>query len=597
MDVYTDQKKVQPDEQPQLSTKSERSANDSNAEMGMGATDTAGRQAASLGQDGPVEISFQASFDTVNAGVLFALPALLAVGLLHHTEEKFQLPRGYYRLNSIFLLLSFMALARLKSVESLRYSAPGEWGKVLGLDRVPEVRTLRQKIAHLAKNDNSTQWSAELCRQWMKSAPESAWALYVDGHVRVYHGKLAHLPRHYVPRQKLCLRASVDYWINAADGQPFFCVPKEISPGLIAVLEDDIVPRLIEEVPNQPDAEALKADPLLHRFTVIFDREGYSPDLFLRLKDKQIACLTYHKFPAEDWNLWEFQPHSVKLGSGQIVEMKLAERGIQLNNKLWVREIRKLTNTGHQTSILSTDYKTAEARLAPRMFARWAQENFFKYMRENYDLDRLVEHGAEEIPDAENVKVIDPGYRRLDQAVHKVQGQLNRKLATVGAMTMPPLVMPSKVIEVFHEKKSALAEEVAELQCSIKKLKAERKAVPKHTTLDKIPEEERNTRCRTQSKRLLDTIKMVAYRAETAMMNILKERMSRQDDARSLLRTLYTTEADLIPNLDEKTLTVRLHHLANRSSDEAIRHLCVELNSTETVYPDTELRLVYELVS
>ena len=597
MDVCTDQKKDQPDEPPQLSTKSERSAKDSVAELGMGATDTVGRKAASMGLGGPAEIVFQPSFDTVNAGVLFALPALLAVGLLHHTEEQFQLQQGYYRLTSIFLLLAYMALARLKSVESLRYSAPGEWGKVLGLDRVPEVRTLRQKIAHLAKGNRSTQWGAKLCRQWMKSAPENACALYVDGHVRVYHGKLANLPRHYVPRQKLCLRASVDYFVNAMDGQPFFSVPKEISPGLIAVLEEDIVPRLIEEVPNQPDAEALQTDPLLHRFTVIFDREGYSPDLLLRLKEKQVACLTYHKYPGEDWNLLEFQPHSVKLASGQTVEMKLAERGVQLSNKMWVREVRKLTKTGHQTSILSTDYKTAEALLAPRMFARWSQENFFKYMRENYDLDRLVEHGAEEIPDAENVKVIDPEYRRLDQSVRKVQGELNRKLAVVGGLTMPPLVVPSEVIEAFQEKKSALVEEIVELQGNVKKLKADRKAVPRHTTLDKLPETERHTRCRTQAKRLLDTIKMVAYRAETAMANILKECMSRHEEARSLLHTLYTTEADLIPNLDEKTLTVRLHHLANRCSDEAIRHLCVELNSTETVYPDTELRLVYELVS
>jgi hypothetical protein len=231
------------------------------------------------------------------------------------------------------------------------------------------------------------------------------------------------------------------------------------------------------------------------------------------------------------------------------------------------------------------------------MFARWSQENFFKYTRDNFSLDRLVEHFSEEIPDPEKVRVVDPKYRSLDQAVRKTQGQLNRKLAAVGALTMPPLIVPSKEIEVFQEKKSALDEEVAELQRSIEKRKGDRKAVPKHTTLDKLPEAERFTRCRPQAKRLLDTIKMVAYRAETAMANILREKMSRHDDARSLLRAIYTAEADLIPNTDDKTLTVRLHHLANRSSDAAVQHLCTELNSTETTFPDTDLHLVYELVS
>ena len=205
-----------------------------------------------------------------------------------------------------------MALARLKSVESLRYCAPGEWGKVLGLDRVPEVRTLREKISLLAVQKKPMTWSADLCHQWMEAAPEEAGALYVDGHVRVYHGKLAHLPRRYVAREKLCLRGSVDYWVNAMDGQPFFFVHKDISSGLINALESDIVPRLIEEVPNQPSAEALESSPLLHRFTIIFDREGYSPELLLSLKNKRVACLTYHKYPKEDWSAEEFRTYPVK---------------------------------------------------------------------------------------------------------------------------------------------------------------------------------------------------------------------------------------------------------------------------------------------
>ena len=265
------------------------------------------------------------------------------------------------------------------------------------MDRVPEVRTLRQKIALLAVDKKPVTWSAELCWQWMKAAPEQAGALYVDGHVRVYHGELAHLPRRYVAREKLCLRASVDYWVNAMDGQPFFFAHKDISSGLINALENDIVPRLLEEVPNQPSAETLEANPLLHRFTVIFDREGYSPELFLSLKNKRVACISYHKFPEKDWSTEEFHTCQVKMPSGQTVEMKLAERGIWLR-KLWLREVRRLTQTGHQTSVISTDYQSDAMRLAARMFARWSQENFFKYMRENFNLDRLAEYGVEDIP-------------------------------------------------------------------------------------------------------------------------------------------------------------------------------------------------------
>ena len=246
--------------------------------MGRGATDTIDRLAASLGALTEVSPRFStAAMDLSKGGVLLALPALLASGLLRHSSKYFQLPKGFYGLATIFLLLAFMALARLKSVEALRYYAPGEWGKLLGIDRAPEVRTLRVKLKHLADQEQTFAWSGELCKEWMMERPDEAAVLYVDGHVRVYHGRTKQLPKHYVARERLCLSATAGYWVNAMDGRPFFVVNQPVDPGLLQVLEHDLIPRLEQDVPNQPSAEQLKADPLLHRFTVVFDREGYSP--------------------------------------------------------------------------------------------------------------------------------------------------------------------------------------------------------------------------------------------------------------------------------------------------------------------------------
>ena len=103
-------------------------------------------------------------------------------------------------------------------------------------------------------------------------------------------------------------------------------------------------------------AEELQKDPLLHRFILIFDREGYSPDFMFRMKKLRIACMTYNKFPKDDWNEEEFGFIKVRLVSGEVVEMKLAERGT-LRNGLWLSETRRLTDSGHQTSIISTAYR------------------------------------------------------------------------------------------------------------------------------------------------------------------------------------------------------------------------------------------------
>jgi hypothetical protein len=578
-----------------VTTKSERSIEDSSAPLGMGATDLVGRVMSSLGASGPVKPDFTSTVDVANAGVLVALPALLRTGLLRGSDRHFQLPRGYYGMASIFLLLASMALARVKSIEGLRYCSPGEWGKVLGLDRVPEVRTLRNKLEILAKTGQVAQWSAELCQEWMQADPEATGLFYVDGHVRVYHGSQTPLPRRYVSRQRLCLRGTTDYWVNALDAQPFFVVTQAVDPGLVKVLENDIVPRIESDAPELVGEQELADDPLLHRFTFVFDREGYSPVLFAAMKKRRIACLTYRRSPGPDWPLQEFRVESVTLTNGEVVEMLLAERGVFLKQgDLWVREIRRLTDTGHQTPIVTTDYATPHSRLAAAMFGRWGQENFFRYMLEHYGLDHITTYALESLPDT--TRVVNPAHRQLDSSIRKKNGILNRRRAQFAALVLDEPIEP-RAVEKWQTKKAALFEEIGQLEYEISNLKTQRKATPRHIPVGDLPEDQQFKQLHSSSKHLIDTIKMIAYRAETAMTNVLRDVMRRQDDARSLLRALYSNEADLLPDHEAGTLTVRLHHLANRSSDDAIRYLCQELNATETTFPETSLRLHYELGS
>ena len=159
------------------------------------------------------------------------------------------------------------------------------------------------------------------------------------------------------------------------DGQPFLYVNKEVDPGLIATLQQDVIPWLEANVSKTPEQELrLAAEARAHWFTIVCDRAGYSPELFEQLRQKRIAILTYHKFPQENWRSEEFASYSVELAGGETVTMQLAERGSQLSNKLWLREIRKLTDSGHQTSILTTNFQAPMSTLAVSLFARWSQE-------------------------------------------------------------------------------------------------------------------------------------------------------------------------------------------------------------------------------
>jgi len=538
-------------------------------------------------------IEFELVKDVPDGGVLFALPALLLLGLLSKSREMFSMPEGFYPLESIFLLLALMALGRVPSLEALRYVAPGEWGKLIGLDRIPEVRTLRQKITELcAEQGSAERWSNALAKQWMAEEPECAGVFYADGHVRVYHGKLTDLPRRYVARERLCLRGTTDYWVNAMDGRPFFVISCAVDPGLLSVLREDIVPRLEADVPNTQ--EQLDAERLLSRFTIVFDREGYSPHFFAQMKEQRIAVLTYHKFPGELWPEQEFRPHQISLVNGEQVTMELAERGVKLSNALWVREVRHLSEKGHQSSILSTDYQSDLSRVAGAMFARWCQENFFKYMRQHYNLDRLVEYGTEAIPDT--TRIINPAWRQLDSQVRRQNGLLNRELVQFADIQLPQELEPQQV-EAYESKKAQLQQAIEERRHQIEQLKAQRKALPKHIEIKDLPEQDRFSRLRSEKKHFIDTIKLIAYRAETALAQLAREKIKRLDEARSLIRQLFRTEVDLIPEQQNKTLTVRLHPMTTQAHDEVVRHICAEITATEIVFPGTDLRLIYEISS
>jgi hypothetical protein len=565
--------------------------------MGNAATRSLERVAAAMGALESAPIEFQASCDVAQGGVLLALPALLAAGLLRRVPEFYQLPNGFYGIESVFLLLALMALARIRSLEQLRYQAPGEWGKLLGLDRIPEVRTLRAKLKLLSQDmGRAMRWNSELAKEWMAQQNDAELYFYCDGHVRVYHGDQTALPRHYVARERLCLRATTDYWINAMDGQPFLYVNKEVDPGLIATLTQDVIPWVEANVVKTAEQERrLAEDARAHWFTLVHDREGYSPELFAKLGKKRIAILTYHKFPQEDWRKEEFQLHSVELAGGETVTMQLAERGSQLSNKLWLREIRKLTDSGHQTSILTTNFQAPMSTLAVSLFARWSQENFFRYMREHFGLDRLIEYGTEPIPDA--ISVVNPAWRKLDGQIRSQAGRRHRLAAQFGALTLSEDPTESQV-HGFQQRKGHLQEEIQVLDSEIANLKQLRKQTEHHIPVKSLPEADRFTRLRTERKHFIDTVKMIAYRAETSMASLLREHMARGgDDARALLRQIFQTEADLTPDLATNTLTVRLHHLTQAAHDKAIEHLLADLNATQTVFPGTQLTLVFKLGS
>ncbi len=501
------------------------------------------------------------------------------------------LPKGFYSGLHILTLLGFMALARLRRPEALRHVAPGEIGKVIGLDRSPEVRTLRQKIALISTTGKPLEWMQELSRTWMEADPKEAGYLYVDGHVRVYHGKDAILPRRYVSRERLCLRGTTDYWVNDAIGRPFFVVSKAVTDGLSATLLNEIVPELLASVPGQPSEAELAADPLLPRFVVIFDREGAAYSLLAPLwRNHRIGAITYRKAAVSKWEEREFSETIVPVPGGGSTKMKLASKETSLaagDQSLPVLELRRLTETGHQTAIITTARRLSNPVVAGRMFARWCQENFFAYMMEHYDIDGLVQYGSAEIPGT--LLVVNSAWRRLDKALKDNRRRIRKLQAELGAIAMHNDISDIQL-------KAERIQDIQALQADTHALRAERRNIKRKVTIESLPENERPRQLAPLAKTLTDTVKMIAYRAETAMVGLLRKHLTNEDEARALIRELFVSSADIRPNNADDTLSVRIHRMACPAHDKAIAALLAELTQSNFRHPETNARMIYDLV-
>jgi len=498
------------------------------------------------------------------AGALAILPALAATGLIEVAAGLYRTTRSaFYGLRSLVLAVVFAALVGEARAEGLTRIDPVDLGRLLGLDRAPEVRTLRRRMAALATRGSSPELLEALAARHVESHPEAAAIFYVDGHVRAYHGD-ADVRKAHVARMRLSMPAAVDTWVCDARGDGVLVWCEEPGNSLVGELR-----RVADEVRSLVGP---KAKP-----TIVFDRGGWSPRLFAELVEAGFDIATYRKGikPVEATSA--FAEHHHLDESGRRHEYLLADRAVRIpydakRRYFACRQITRLKD-GHQTQVLTTRSDPDPAPLAHAMFSRWRQENFFRYMREHFALDgldsyaKVVDDLARTVPNPEKKKArtrarearaeltqIDAGLPR-DLSAELAEAR-NEALAYVGSLGRDARATPARV-------------PLGELHPDAKVLDPER-------------------------KRIHDAIRMATYNAESSLARMLAPHYARADDeARTFLREVFASPADLEVVGDQ--LHVRINALSAPRRSRALAALCVELTDTETIYPGTDLTLVYSV--
>ncbi len=579
----------------QWSTPSERDVIDFEASriIGTGATRIEERIAASRGELLQTPILFENSQSIEYAGVLLMLPALLEQGLMDYKPHYQKIEHVYYDMDTIILFLSFMYLCRIHNPEQLRHISPGEFGKLLGLDRIPEAKCLRNRLKQICQQNKSEQWGMDQARKWVIS--EETTIFYIDGHPKVYCGDQANLGKKHITRLKLCMPAIMEFWVNNHQGMPYFVITGQVNEKLGEMLSTEIIPRLKEQIALPVSEQSLLDDPNLPRFTLTFDREGYSPKAFKSYWEKdRIAVLTYNKNVKDKWAESEFKEYIIPV-DGNEVKMELAEREIELEG-MKIREVRKKGEYSHQTSILTTNRKLSITWIAIYMFARWCQENFFKYLRQEYDIDKMMYYIVKQINDG--VTVVNPIHSKLTHAIKKIREKISRKQAQLFILKEENVNSALETTPQYMKKQITLINQINQLKTEEQKLVEQRKQQPYKIEVKDMPENEKYTTLDMEGKLFQNIIKMICYRAETTITLLIdSETYKKQEEIRSLVKSIIKTKGDILPDYQQKTLTIKLYTQSAPRNNRAVGKLCELLTDSETLYPGTELKLIYKLAT
>ena len=526
------------------------------------------------------------------AGLLLALPALEGTGLLDAAKEVYgRLKDGYYGLAATLLTLVFLALAGEPRAEGATRIPPGALGRVLGLDRAPEVKTIRRKLGELAAAGQAADLIMALARRHAAARPDTLGFLHVDGHARVYYGTRT-VQKTHIARLKFPAPATVETWVTGQDGDPVFVVAAEPSESLAGELRR-LLPQLRQVVGQG------------RRVTVCFDRGGWSPALFADITGAGFDLLTWRKGPAPDLPADAFTAITCADDRGREHCYDLADTAVTLmisdgprkGQAVSLRQVtRRVPARGggtRQIHALTSRTDLAAGEVCWRLTSRWREENYFRYARTHFALDALDSHAA--TPDDPDRKVPNPAkkaaaaqVRRAEILAAAAEAQRGTSLA---ALRNPPPGQPALITNQMINALDAPVEAAwAELQAA----QDTAAAIPARIRLAEIAPD--MVRLEAEVKQITHAIRMAAYNAETALARALDGRYARAgDEAYALIREALTSSGDIIPGPGD--LLIRLDPLTAPRRTQALAALCDQLSQAQACYPGTGLVLRYEVKS
>lgn len=504
-------------------------------------------------------------------GFLFA-PLLERHHFLEMVKRVIEMPTYEgYSLEQLCLTLFYFDVFEYRSIEDFKTVYPEEYGALVGRGQSPSIYTLRRFLHRVRELKKGELLIEEFGKEYLKSGLVNWGALYIDGHFLPYYGERVITMGWHGVREK-AMKGSEQFLAVDEQYNPLIFLLRPSSDDLL-----EMIPKLIEKARAMARAVGLSAENL----TIIFDREGYSAELFRKLNEMapRVKFITWAKY-MDRW-VGEYGPEQFdksvaveyEIQDSKEIKYHDTERVMNKYGKIRTLVLEGSREGRPRAAIFTNDVESEGGRIIGLMARRWGHETLNKTFKLEHKMDYHPGYWAEELE--EQPMVGNPDIEELKKQKAGLVGQLNSLRVKFAQAALAETKEEANLKDI-KEKNRELCTEMDSLHAQITLLDLEIGKCRKEVRFDEAHDGKMLVELDYEKKRFLDCVKVFTYMMEKQMRTILSRYYDDPKDIYSILAMIIRRGGEM--KLEGGKLRVRLKGFMNPEVGYAARQLCKDLN-------------------
>jgi hypothetical protein len=527
--------------------------------------------------------------DNAYAGGLLLTPLVARYRFLPTLSQVITIPTHEgYSLEELALTLFYLDLFGFRSLEDFKRAYPEEFGVLVGRAHSPSLFTLRRFLHRVRELGKGEVLIEAFAQSYLQSGLAQWGVMYIDGHFMPYYGMFPITKGWHGVRQ-VPMKGSYNFLVVDERSTPWLFLIRSSSEDLLQK-----IPELIEKAKRLGEQAGVSPE-RLEKLIVVFDREGYSAELYRYLDGRDLGegkrralFISWAKY-ADKWvnDLAEEQFSQVARVTHQIQkpeEIRYLETERSMSKYGIIRTIVIQSGEDKQRSAIYTNGVQQEIgaeRIVQLICGRWGEENAIKELLHKHLINYTPGYVTEELD--EQPLVTNPEITKLKQKRAGLVSELNRLKVELANHVLKKRDKKRKRRTPARSRAEVLAS-ITMKESAILLTDQELDKVSAEIPFDEAHDGEKLLRLNHEKKRFLDGIKVFVCNLRAEMGRMLLKHYDRKKEVWPAVSMIV--ERGGFVKLEEGRLQVTLRRFKDREIDYAARHLCEDLNRMSPVTLD-----------